>query len=62
MPDTQPPPATEPKQNLLKTCPDCGGILQLAQPTWISVVDVAARRPNAAERPHWQCHICGYRD
>jgi hypothetical protein len=48
----------------LRTCPDCGGILEPSSPPWQTLVQ--SLQPHAAvpagDQPtRWQCLICGYR-
>ncbi len=48
----------------LRTCPDCGGILEPASPPWHTLVQ--SLQPNVELPPRdqptrWQCLICGYR-
>ena len=63
MPDAQPPPSGPAPSEPLRLCPDCGGILEPTQPSWTTVVDVAAGvRQRTSEPPRWRCLICGYRD
>jgi hypothetical protein len=47
----------------VRTCPDCGGILQSIEPERLTSAEVAAadERPDAA-MPTGQCLLCGYED
>lgn len=63
MPDAQPPAAGKTRTNLLRMCPDCGGILELTRPGWMAIIDVAAAaRPQETGPARWQCLICGYQE
>lgn len=49
---------------LLRTCPDCGGILEPAQPGWIATIEVASSgvAPQDAAPDRWRCLLCGYQE
>jgi hypothetical protein len=44
----------------VRTCPDCGGILQLTEPERLTSAEVALAP--AEDDPHgpYQCLLCGY--
>jgi hypothetical protein len=44
----------------VRTCPDCGGILQLTEPERLTSAEVALAP--SEEDPHrsYQCLLCGY--
>lgn len=45
----------------LRTCPDCGGILEPSRPEWIATIEMATSgTPEPSPRVDWQCLICGY--
>jgi hypothetical protein len=47
----------------LRTCPDCGGILDATLPEWQVAIDIyASSEPGERQSPAWQCLICGYRE
>jgi rubredoxin len=47
----------------LRTCPDCGGLLDAAEPRWTATIDLAsARQPDEPVPAAWRCLICGYED
>ena len=62
MPEAQPPAIGKMRPNLLRTCPDCGGILEPTRPGWTTVIDAAAASLRETEPVHWQCLLCGYRE
>ena len=63
MPEARPPAPGTLYSGPLRTCPDCGGILEVSQPPWTAMVSMAAgTSERLAEPPRWQCLICGYRD
>ena len=57
-------PAPNPGSPTLRTCPDCGGILEPTAPPWQTLMDSlpsgGTSRPER-ETGRWQCLICGYR-
>jgi hypothetical protein len=47
----------------VRTCPDCGGILQSIEPERLTSAEVAALDERASPgAPVGQCLICGYQD
>lgn len=45
----------------LKTCPDCGGILEPTRLGWITNLEFAATAaPGEVDPIRWQCLLCGY--
>ena len=45
----------------LKTCPDCGGILEPVRRGWIANLEFAATAEPAEVDPvQWRCLLCGY--
>jgi rubredoxin len=52
-----------PAMATLRTCPDCGGLLDPTRPTWTATIDlVSARLPEEPGTVEWQCLICGYEE
>lgn len=48
----------------LRTCPDCGGILESTRPGWLPAIELV---PFTSAEPiddaeEWRCLICGYQD
>ncbi|MEE9533785.1 MAG: hypothetical protein V3W06_05165, partial [Acidimicrobiia bacterium] len=63
VPETHPPPTGRTRPSLLRTCPDCAGILEPIRPGWVAVIDAAtAATPQQTGPVRWQCLICGYRE
>jgi hypothetical protein len=53
---------TEPAASL-RTCPDCGGILEPIRPEYLSRLDAdAALHGEHATPGGWRCFLCGYRE
>ncbi len=45
----------------LKTCPECGGILEPIRLGWITNLEFAATAEPAEVNPvRWRCLLCGY--
>lgn len=52
---------TESPTTGLKTCPDCGGILEPTRPAWARTIDyVIDAEPLTAQNAQWKCLLCGY--
>ncbi len=47
----------------MRTCPDCGGILEPTRPEWIAAIELASATDAPAPEPiSWRCLICGYHE
>lgn len=47
----------------LRTCPDCGGILEPTRPEYLLRLDAdTAVRGELGGPTAWQCFICGYHE
>jgi len=45
----------------LRTCPDCGGILEPTRPEWARTIDyVIDAEPMTEDTALWKCLLCGY--
>ena len=54
---------TDAPQSQLRTCPDCGSILDATEPAWATALEPAATAPSSQpESTRWQCLICGYHE
>jgi hypothetical protein len=56
---SSPPPRPAPR---VRTCPDCGGILQSIEPERLTSAEVAATDERTDPVPGGQCLLCGYEE
>lgn len=48
---------------MVRTCPDCGGILEPTRPDWMAAIALVDAATAAAQEPlPWRCLICGYHE
>jgi ribosomal protein S27AE len=49
--------------SMLRTCPDCGGILESTHPAWRDMIEIDATEEAGSSEPvRWHCLLCGYQE